>query len=317
MLRGTMISHTSMGPPGFGKRGVFMRFFRNRLRARVALEAFVGVNVPLLLASGFMAVRPQAVDWTLLSVLAVASVASSVATAVRMRREVEPVAGIAASLRDFVQRGEWRPVARRPYDEIGLLARAAESVVETARGLGRDRDHIARSDALTGLPNRAAFMEMIGEREPASLALIEIDRLKSVNDLYGQAEGDDLLRAVSAFMAQTIGPRDILARWSGAEFIRYLEEDDPDRAREALETLREAVAASTGISQHRVTFSAGLVAMSGNIDLDSAAAEELLHAAKSTGRNSVMTPMLAIDGGAGQLRELSKSFDTDILLSGT
>ena len=264
-----------------------------------------------------MALRPQGIDWTLLSVLGVASIASAVATAVRMRREVEPVAGVAASLRDFVQHGEWRPVAHRPYDEIGLLARAAESVVETARGLGRDRDHIARSDALTGLPNRAAFMEMIGEREPASLALIEIDRLKSVNDLYGQAEGDDLLRAVSAFMAQTIGPRDILARWSGAEFIRYLEEDDPDRAREALETLREAVAASTGISQHRVTFSAGLVAMSGNIDLDSAAAEELLHAAKSTGRNSVMTPMLAIDGGAGQLRELSKSFDTDILLSGT
>ncbi|MCK5745251.1 MAG: GGDEF domain-containing protein [Oricola sp.] len=170
---------------------------------------------------------------------------------------------------------------------------------------------------LTGLPNRPAFMEMIGEREPASLALIEIDRLKSVNDLYGQAEGDDLLRAVSTFMAQTIGPRDILARWSGAEFILYLEEDDPDRARDTLETLREAVAASTGISQHRVTFSAGLVAMSGDIDLDSAAAEELLHAAKNTGRNSVMTPMLAIDGGAGQLRELSESFDTDMLLSGT
>ena len=294
-----------------------MRFFRNRLRARVTLESLVGVNAPLLMAGGYMAVRPQGIDWTLLSVLGVASIASAVATAVRMRREVEPVAGIAASLRDFVRHGEWRPAAHRPYDEIGVLARAAESVVETVRDLRRDRDDDARRDTLTGLPNRPAFMEMIGEREPASLALIEIDRLKSVNDLYGQAEGDDLLRGFADFVARALGPRDMLARWSGGEFILYLEEDDPDRAREALEKLREAVASTTGISRHRVTFSAGLVAMSGNIDLDSAAAEELLHAAKNTGRNSVMTPMLAIDGGAGQLRELSESFDMDMLLSGT
>ena len=294
-----------------------MQFFRNRLRARVALESLVGVNTPLLIAYGFMAVRPQEFDCPLLSVLAVASVSSSVATAVRMRREVEPVAGVAASLRDFVQHGEWRPVAHRPYDEIGLLARAADSVVETTLDLRRSRDDDARRDVLTALPNRPAFMEMIGEREPASLALIEIDRLKSVNELYGQSEGDDLLRGFAAFVAEKIGPSGVLARWSGAEFILYLDEDDPDRAREAVDSLREAVASATGISQHRVTFSAGLVAMSGDIDLDSAAAEELLHAAKNTGRNSVMTPMLAIDGGAGQLRELSESFDTDMLLSGT
>ncbi|MAS03439.1 MAG: hypothetical protein CL534_01855 [Ahrensia sp.] len=294
-----------------------MRFFRNRLRARITLESLVGVNAPLLVAGGYMAVRPEGADWTLLSVLGVASIASAVATAVRMRREVEPVAGIAASLRDFVRHDVWRPAAHRPYDEIGQLARAAESVVENAQALRRDRDDNARRDVLTGLPNRCAFMETIGKREPASLALIEIDRLKSVNDLYGQAEGDELLRGFAAFAVSKIGPRDILARWSGAEFVLYLDEDDPDRAREALETLREAVASAAGISQHRVTFSAGLVAMSGNIDLDSAAAEELLHAAKNTGRNSVMTPMLAIDGGAGELRELSESFDMDVLLSGT
>jgi len=294
-----------------------MHFFRNRLRARVTLESLVGVSVPLVAAVGYMALRPQGIDWTLLSVLGVASIASAVATAVRMRREVEPVAGIAASLRDFVQHGEWRPAAHRPYDEIGMLARAAESVVETVRDLRSDRDDDARRDTLTGLLNRPAFMEVIGEKEPASLALIEIDRLKSVNDLYGQAEGDDLLRGFADFVARAVGPRDLLARWSGAEFILYLEEDDPDRARETLESLREAVASTNRISQHRVTFSAGLVAMSGNIDLDSAAAEELLHGAKNTGRNSVMTPMLAIDAGAGQLRDLSESFDMDMLLSGT
>jgi len=299
------------------KRGVFMRFFRNRLRARVTLESLVGVNAPLIAAGGFMAVRPQGIDWTLLAVLSVASVASAVATAVRMRREVEPVAGIAGALRDFVQHRGWHPVAHRPYDEIGLLARSAESVVETVSELRRELEDDARRDRLTGLPNRLAFREMVGEMRPASLALIEIDRLKSVNDLYGQAEGDDVLRGFAAFVAAELGPHDILARWSGGEFALYLDEDDPDRARETLEKLREAVFATTEISQHRVTFSAGLVAMSGNIDLDSAAAEELLHAAKNTGRNSVMTPMLAIDGGAGQLRELSESFDMDVLLSGT
>lgn len=299
------------------KRGISMRFFRNRLRARVTLESLVGVNAPLLMVGGFMALRPQGVDWTLLSVLAVASIASAVATAVRMRREVEPVAGIAASLSDFVRHGAWRPAIHRPYDEIGLLARAAESVVETVQELRQERDDDARRDALTGLPNRPAFIETIGERAPASLALIEIDGLKSVNDLYGQAEGDDLLRGFAAFVAAELGSRDILARWNGGEFILYLDDEDPDSARETLETLREAVASTAGISQHRVTFSAGLVAMSGNIDLDSAAAEELLHAAKSTGRNSVMTPMLAIEGGAGRLRELSESFDMKVLLSGT
>ena len=48
-----------------------MRFFRNRLRARITLESLVGVNAPLLVAGGYMAVRPEGADWTLQSVLGV------------------------------------------------------------------------------------------------------------------------------------------------------------------------------------------------------------------------------------------------------
>ena len=305
------------GTAGNCERGDAMRFFSNRFAARTVVAGIMGTSVPLAVVGPYLLLRPQGVDWTLLIMLGLSTLAGIAGATIRLRREATPVIRISNSLCDFADGGDWQPVPCNPGDAVGRLSAAAQKLAGTVEALERRCEEASRKDALTGLPDRPAFLRTVADRPPASLALIGVDRLKEINSLYDHQTGDAALRGVAEVLQAELGPKDCVGRWSGDEFILYLDEADPDRARETLEAMREAVASNAQIAPHRLTVSAGLVAMSGSIDLDSAAAEELLHAAREAGRNRVMTPMFAIDGGAGGLRDLTDAFDTQRLLSGT
>lgn len=272
-----------------------MRIFRNRFVARVFLTSFIGVHIPLLCAGGYVLTRSTGVDWTLLAVLTAATLVGTLGTIFLLHRELKPVVSITRSLQQFAETRVRRPIAHRSDDEIGELAAAAEWAIETVDGLLRKLEEEARTDTLTGLPNRRAFIDMIAGKPLASLALIDIDSFKSVNDSYGHEIGDLALCNFSRVMLSELGPADILARWGGEEFILYLGEDDPEDALAALEDARKAVADATIIPDRRITFSAGIVAMTGDIDTDAASADALLYAAKKAGRNRIATPGDAIE----------------------
>lgn len=90
--------------------------------------------------------------------------------------------------------------------------------------------HLSLHDVLTGLPNRALFSSSFEDCIAATkssgnhayLALIDLDRFKEVNDVYGHPAGDELLRAVSARMSGLMEPTDVLARFGGDEFALLL-----------------------------------------------------------------------------------------------
>ena len=175
--------------------------------------------------------------------------------------------------------------------------------VTERRGLEEELRAAARSDHLTGLPNRAAFMERLGAATAlrtttgASLAVIfaDLDNLKTVNDSLGHEAGDALLVAVAARIAGAVRPGDSVARLSGDEFaVLLLGDDAAEQARTVAArvqaSVREPVRAAahevrTGVSVGVATAAAAAAAGLNVLR----AADVAMYAAKAAGKNRVVT----------------------------
>jgi diguanylate cyclase len=170
-------------------------------------------------------------------------------------------------------------------------AAALRTQLEAARG-------DARSDALTGLPNRRALVEDFAARiasgAPLCLAVCDIDHFKRINDRFGHSVGDRVLRAIASELAKTCGGA-FVTRYGGEEFAVLFSGGDLAQATATLDRARAAVAAknyrkrddSTPLGA--ITFSAGVVTVAVEESFDDAftRADTLLYAAKHEGRNQI------------------------------
>lgn len=161
---------------------------------------------------------------------------------------------------------------------------------------------LADTDPLTGVANRRKSSEMIEQLarvarrygQPLSLAELDLDNFKQVNDRYGHAAGDAVLRRLGELLRRAFRGEDVVARWGGEEFVVAMygmsREDGVQRIAEALEALRREDFSPEGISDP-VTFSAGVAQFPDDgADLRALyrAADEALYQAKSTGRDRVL-----------------------------
>lgn len=186
--------------------------------------------------------------------------------------------------------------------------------VSERRRLEEELRSLAMTDGLTGLSNRRAFDETL-EREWArsvrsngqiSLLLLDIDRFKGFNDLYGHQVGDDCLRAVTAAMRSVLQrSTDMAARYGGEELAVILPDTDDDGAMEIAERMR-GVIEGLGLPHienpeggGRVTVSIGcataLSRSGGTMRMPEGlllAADTALYKAKHNGRNRVETALL-------------------------
>ena len=129
--------------------------------------------------------------------------------------------------------------------QIEILAQQASAMLENARLF-----HLARHDALTGLPRRRVFEERFavelsrGARDfqPIAVAMIDIDDFKDVNDRFGHLVGDRALRVVADVMRNVSRSTDVVARYGGEEFVMLLPFTDEQGARVVAAKLREAIA---------------------------------------------------------------------------
>ena len=155
----------------------------------------------------------------------------------------------------------------------------------------------ARSDPLTGLPNRRAFEETLAELERSgsalSLAICDIDHFKRVNDTYGHAVGDRVIKAVAHTLRDNC-EGNLVARIGGEEFVVLFPGLEPEAAGRILDGARDVLGAryfklrETDEPLGKVTFSGG-VARVGHPDGSPALqrADALLYAAKNGGRNQI------------------------------
>lgn len=161
----------------------------------------------------------------------------------------------------------------------------------------------AEHDPLTGLPNRAGFGAMAlaslaasrAAGRPAVVALLDIDHFKSVNDGWGHAAGDEVLRGVARATRPAMRSQDVLGRVGGEEFAMVLPGVDPGTALPLVERLREAIHRGVphpGAPERSLTISAGLAQVEGSdmaaLEAATRRADSALYAAKAAGRNRAL-----------------------------
>ena len=157
----------------------------------------------------------------------------------------------------------------------------------------------ARTDSLTGLPNRRAFDDELArriaewERKSATfcLVLIDIDRFKALNDLYGHPAGDEVLRGLAEVLKGILREMDLVARLGGDEFGVLLPSTHSRDAVHATQRLRSAAASARfPVGQQKelsLTVSLGLATVQTGDDPVTVVrrADEALYLSKRTGRN--------------------------------
>ncbi|WP_028272439.1 GGDEF domain-containing protein [Arthrobacter sp. UNC362MFTsu5.1] len=156
---------------------------------------------------------------------------------------------------------------------------------------------VATQDGLTGLLNRAAFLDLASDelqrlrhtRALGSLILADLDHFKAVNDTYGHAAGDTALQSFAAACNGTVRSTDLVGRYGGEEFIFLLPGVSPDRAEAITQEINRHLKAVRGPGGSRMpTVSYGIAPIGhGASDLDEliATADAALYKAKSQGRN--------------------------------
>lgn len=186
------------------------------------------------------------------------------------------------------------------YRQIQRLLVAEEEL----RLAQHDLEHIAKTDSLTGLPNRRCFDATLAQEwsrasrteSYVTLILIDIDWFKQYNDHYGHVLGDECLRQIAQLIGKNINrPADLAARYGGEEFVILLPGTDLAGAVKIAEQVRSAIEAAKiehrGSTAGIVTISAGVASnqLDGVIEATDllGKADSLLYCAKKMGRNRV------------------------------
>ena len=205
----------------------------------------------------------------------------------------------------------WSPT-NQVFDSVWLTMLSFEALLFTIAiafillAMAKERTELrhktaALVDPLTGIANRRAFLEEVAvlgrrpnaEARPAAVLLADLDHFKSINDRFGHAVGDHVLQIFADVAGAKLGPRDLIGRLGGEEFVIVLCDAGRDKGLAIGERIRlsfESAAAEVDGRPVRGTVSMGMVvAESGLDDMPAllALADEALYCAKERGRNRI------------------------------
>ena len=165
----------------------------------------------------------------------------------------------------------------------------------------QELENLAIRDSLTGLFNRRRFFEIIHTyvnryqrmKEPFTIAMIDLDHFKEINDTYGHDVGDFVLKSFSKFMTERIRSNDILIRYGGEEFIVIFENATMSLAKEVLDRILAELNDTLHVQRGHsisITFSAGIADCTETEDVYTLIkySDIKMYSAKESGRNCIV-----------------------------
>jgi diguanylate cyclase (GGDEF)-like protein len=196
---------------------------------------------------------------------------------------------------------------RKPFDpqELRVRLRTGKRILCLLDQITAAREtlrELAARDPLTGLWNHSSIIDLLvteierAERQGTcvGVALVDLDRFKSINDTYGHLIGDHVLREVAKIMSHSVRPYDAVGRLGGEEFLVILPGCDQINAISHAERLRSALNRATvntasGPLHFTASFGVTVVPPEGRMDAQSAieTADSAMYSAKHAGRNRV------------------------------
>lgn len=190
---------------------------------------------------------------------------------------------------------------KQAREEVIRINLELQSVNQQLLAYQRQLEQAARTDPLTGLPNRRDMMERLAEEyervqryhHPFAVALTDIDWFKKINDTFGHACGDAVLQEVARLLRGTIRKQDHVARWGGEEFLLLLPETDREGAMRMAERLRAVIARTALFYQDQpisitMTFGVYVIERAAmTLDVALTYADQALYQGKNQGRNCV------------------------------
>ena len=210
-------------------------------------------------------------------------------------QEEELLEGLAAQVATAVK-------GIRMYQELAESRRKLQRLNVQLQESVEIEHHLARTDALTGLPNRRYIEEAMEAEcaragrydQPVSVAIADLDHFKKINNGYGHQAGDDALKFVAAVARQACRAADLVGRWGGDEFVFILSSTGLEDAKDFAERFRRALAGREFAHPRlkrpvQITISLGVAQggsdRSSNAGLLLEQADKALYEAKATGRN--------------------------------
>ena len=273
---------------------------------KVFLTAFLGTHVPLLaLLAYFVRFRRFGFGATLriLSITVPATLGGTAMTLWAMHALYTPVTLASKALRRYLDMGEIPELPAGYADRAGRLMADVQYAVERLDAAMSSLGELATTDHLTGVYNRRAAQGRLAEDiaraqrggETLTLALLDLDQFKPVNDEHGHHAGDACLIHFAEVLGRNVREGDWIARWGGDEFlvsVWHAEEEGPsaERALERVaEVLRENPVVLPNGKEALLTFSGGVCRWQPGYDPGRLVwkADEALYRAKAEGGDTI------------------------------
>ena len=192
-------------------------------------------------------------------------------------------------------------------DALQALGRQVQAQLELRLSLNHEKQ-LARIDSLTGVANRRAFYELLQrERSRAqrharvlTIAYIDLDNFKGVNDQFGHHAGDSVLISVATVMARNLRLADFIARLGGDEFAIVLADTSVEGARHVIDKIHSLLSQAMKENGLPITFSIGVVSFTdalGSVEEMIQKADELMYFVKSHGKSNVKYAVVSSTDG--------------------
>ena len=170
-------------------------------------------------------------------------------------------------------------------------------IIRLNRAMQRER-FFARTDYLTGVLNARFFHELaqmeinrsVRYKRPFTVAFVDIDNFKTINDTFGHTTGDQVLRAIATNIRTHLRKTDIVARVGGDEFVVLLPETNQETAPVVISNMQRALLEEMQASGWQVTFSIGVLTLTDaqlSVDDMLGRADQLMYAVKNSGKDNI------------------------------